>query len=235
MRRSRTTLTLAGIVFAASLAACGDSATEPQPQSLQLVSAPATPSFLVRVEKMSADSTSATFTVDRDGGVFQIGPHAIYFPRRAICDPATSTYGPTEWDKPCNVLRGSVRIHAEVRKINGKEWVDFTPSLRFVPSNDTDRWVWIWMKTDRALDNAFVDDFRILWTPGFDAEGVDESLADPTLKTYAYPKEKIVYRRIKHFSGYQVATDFASSHQLSLPGLDGAGDGELPPPSGEAQ
>ena len=232
MRRSRTTSTLAGIVFAGLLAACGDSATEPQPQLLDVSPAPATPSFLINVESMAADSSSAVFTVNRDGGVFKIGPHAIYFPKRSICDPATSTYGPTEWDKPCDVLRGAVRIRAEVRKINGREWVDFTPSLRFVPGNDSNRWVWIWMKTDRALDNAFVDDFKILWTEGFGAEGVDESLADPTLETYVYAKEKIVYRRIKHFSGYQVATDFASTTQI---GIDGAESDVLPPPSGEAQ
>ena len=217
MRRSRSTRTI-GPMLAAALVACSDGTTEPQ-SALQLSAAPEAPSFIVKVERMSADSTSADFTVDRDGGVFQIGPHAIYFPSRSICDPASS-YGPTEWDKPCRVARNPIRIHAEVRKINGKEWVDFTPSLRFVSGNDTDRWVWIWMKTDRAIDNAFLEDFKILWTSGFGAEGVDESLTDPTLRTYALPDKKIVYRRIKHFSGYQVATDYKGTRgELTLPSL----------------
>jgi hypothetical protein len=222
MRRSSTTSTLSGFALVAVLAACGDSATAPQPM-LELAPAPALPSHLIRIDRMASDSSSADFTVDEAGGVFELGPHAIYFPPNSICDPATSTYGPGEWDAPCEPMRGEVAIHAEIRKIDGKEWVDFTPSLRFVPADSSNQWVWIWMHTDQASDPAFVASLNILWTPGFNAEGVDESLDDHTLATRSYPEHQIVYRRIKHFSGYQVATDYMSTQQLpqlDLPQMD---------------
>ena len=34
-------------------------------------------------------------------------------------------------------LQTSLNVHAEVRRSNGQTWVDFTPSLRFVPSDNS--------------------------------------------------------------------------------------------------
>ena len=39
--------------------------------------------------------------------------------------------------------------------------------------------------------------------------GIDESLTDPTLKTYALRSYGMLYRRVKHFSGYQVSAGVA--------------------------
>jgi hypothetical protein len=148
---------------------------------------------------VAADSRSADFTVTTSGGYFELGKHAIYFPARAICDPATSGYGPEFWDKDCEVIRGQVDIHAELREQDGREWIDFTPSLRFRPSTSQSEWVWIYMRTDAASSDASLS---ILWSPAIGIPGIDESLSDPTLRTYVDPG--YAYRRIKHFSGYNV-------------------------------
>ena len=215
MRWSRSTV-LPSLLLAVSLSACRDAATT-APRA-DISAAPAVPSFMVRVENMSADSTSADFTVDGNGGVFQIGPHAIYFPRNSICDPSTSSYGQREWDKPCTPARKRVAIHAELKSANGKTWVDFSPSLRFVPDSRPDHWVYLWMRVDAAYNPSTDDALKILWMAAPGQPGIDESLDDPTLATQYLTNYHIVYRRIKHFSGYMVSMGFIDTTTQTLEG-----------------
>ena len=208
---------LVALAATAGLAACsGDATTSP-------ADATPTPSFKVVVNHMAPDSTSADFTVTQSGGTFQIGPHAIYFPPNSICDPATSGYGVSLWDTPCSTLNRPVRIHAEVRNVGGLAFVDFSPELRFAPTRNANRWVWIWMRApiDRSADSdSLKQTFNILWSPAPGLPGIDESLTDPTLKTRVLSSEGLVYRRIKHFSGYQISVGFKTDDADGLvPGL----------------
>ena len=129
-----------------------------------------------------------------------------------ICDPATSGYGREFWDKPCEVLRGQVAIHAELRQQDGREWVDFSPELRFRPSLLPYEWVWIYMRTDAAVSNPLLS---ILWSPAIGVPGIDESLEDPTLRTFVNPSG-YAYRRIKHFSGYNVTAGRAEEAETEI-------------------
>jgi hypothetical protein len=45
---------------------------------------------------------------------------------------------------------------------------------------------------------------NILWSPAIGVPGIDESLEDPSLRTYVLGG--YAYRRIKHFSGYNVTS-----------------------------
>ena len=216
MRRLYRSLTLAA-TFGLSLGACADS-TAPSREAEA-----AAPDLKVIVDWMAPDSTSADFTVTPTGGVFQLGPHAIYFPASSICDPAKSSYGVDEWDRPCPALRTPIRIRAEVRKIDGREWVEFSPDLRFVPKRDASKWVWIWMRTDLARERNAQQLLEILWSPGLGQAGVDESLSDPTLRTYVDRQRGVAYRRIKHFSAYQISVGFRdTSRELDDPSGSGA-------------
>lgn len=203
MRSRSLQSTAAALVLSLGFTACArDAGVAPEAGTPLPV-----PQLRVTIDRMAPDSTSADFTVTSTGGTFRIGPHAIYFPPRSICNPTVSSYGPTEWDKPCVVQNAPIQIHAEVRKIDGREMVDFTPALRFVPAREASSWVWIWMRSSELENDATkaLNAFNILWSPSMGAEGVDESLADPTLKTRVWPYGGVVYRRIKHFSGYQVS------------------------------
>lgn len=162
----------------------------------------------------ASDGKSADLIVEPSGGVFYLGKHALSFPANTICDPAISTYGPTEWDKPCTTITQSIQIHAELREANGRSWIDFSPHLRFAPSRDEDRWVYLFMTT-KASKRKHVSGNNtppILWSPAIGVPGIDESLLDPTLKTKADKKHGGVYRRIKHFSGYNVWSGFAEEY-----------------------
>lgn len=149
------------------------------------------------------DSASVDFYVSSSGGVFFAGNHAVVFPAGSVCDPATSSYGPSEWDAPCTPLQTSLKVHAEVRRNSTGTWVDFTPSLRFVPSTSPAKWVWMVMYAPDAVGaTGDLSRYNILWANSIGGSVVDETPADSTLRTYVDTFSGISLRRIKHFSGY---------------------------------
>jgi hypothetical protein len=188
------------IALALIAAACSEPALAPERSSKPK----GAPSLDVIMNSVSVDSMSADFTVTPSGGLFVLGPHAVSFPANSICDPATSSYGPDEWDQPCTPASEPIDIHAEVRKRDGVEYVDFTPALRFVPTTDETHYVWIMMKSDEARGTSEYWRFPILYRPSDDAGLVDEAAVDATLRTYLYVPSGIAFRRIKHFSGYTI-------------------------------
>jgi hypothetical protein len=147
-------------------------------------------------------NASADFTVGPSGGTFFVGSHAVVFPARSICNPKKSSYGPGTWDSPCETLNKELTIHVEVRTTRAGSWVDFSPALRFAPSNEPRRWVWMYMYTPAARDAKDVSRFKVLYAPELGAPGIDDSSLDPTLRTYVDTRTGMTVRRIKHFSGY---------------------------------
>jgi hypothetical protein len=156
----------------------------------------------------SLGNTSADFTVTASGGTFFAGNHVVVFPARSICDPETSTYGDGHWDEPCSSLKGSINVHAEVRSdALGHVWVDFTPALRFVPSDNPSRWVWMVMYTPAAIGaTGDLSAFNILYARSIGGETVDESAIDATMRTYVDTRMGLSMRRAKHFSGFMTSS-----------------------------
>lgn len=207
----RTTRSFVGpLLSLAVLASCRDRVVSPM--DAPETSAPAVPAPLrfapserpsLQLGAVLADSTAVDFALGPSGGVFHIGGHAVYFPPQSVCNPATSSYGPTTWDAPCALLPAPIHVHAEVRRRDGRSWIDFTPSLRFVPSSHPSRWVWMFMRTPEAVGaTGDLTRFNILWTRAIGDAGVDETSSDPTMRTYVDTWMGVSMRRIKHFSGY---------------------------------
>ena len=150
------------------------------------------------------DSTSVDFDLGPNGGVFYTGNHAVVFPAGSVCDPATSSYGPGTWDAPCSVLQSTIKVQAEVRRSGGGTAIDFTPSLRFVPSTSASRWVWLLIYSPNARDaTGDLSAFNILYAPTLGATRIDETGYDSSLRTYVDTFSGISLRRIKHFSAYE--------------------------------
>jgi hypothetical protein len=200
------------VALVAVMAACADSSVTLRPDQAEVLPGGA-PRPNIIIDEMAQDESSADFTVTPSGGYFRMGAHGIVFPRNVICDPATSSYGREFWDAPCRVLREPIRIHAELRVQDGREWVDFSPELRFKPSRRASDWVWIYMHTDAATlpDRSLT----IVWSPAIGVPGIDESLDDATLRTFVLPWSGYAYRRIKHFSGYNVTSGRTESEDGS--------------------
>lgn len=133
--------------------------------------------------------------------IIVIGDHKLRIPAKSICDPAKSTYGPTEWDKACTLLTSplSMRVKSWSNAL-GHPHMDFSRDLRFVPGRGNELPI-IWFK-DRSASMSAVA--RILYCATPKSACIDESLADPSLATQTDAANGFVYRIIKHFSGYNV-------------------------------
>jgi hypothetical protein len=214
MARPRTSIAIAAVSLLALLSACSD-----QPTGPSSTVRPPNPDVIIDNILTDGLNMDVDFTVTSTGGWYLVGPHKLYFPANSICDPTTSTYGVTEWDKPCSPAVEPVKIHAAVRydTLTGKPSVDFTPSLRFVPTEESTQWVWLFFYSDDArvemTDDEIQSKFKIFWSPAIGLPGVDESLVDPTLKTNVMTRNGMVYRRIKHFSGYQVGSGIGGGEE----------------------
>jgi hypothetical protein len=206
MRRT-SWISVGPLLSLALLAGCGETAVSPI--EAPVIAAPAPVSLApagrptLQLNGALPDSTAADFVVGPWGGVYQTGNHAVVFPAQSICDPATSGYGQDTWDAPCSPLQTPLKIHAEVRRKGGVTWVDFTPSLRFVPSTNPSRWVWMVMYTPEAIGaSGDLSRFNVLWAHQIGGPLVDETPLDSSLRTYVDTWLGISMRRIKHFSGY---------------------------------
>ena len=154
------------------------------------------------------DNDDVDFAVSEKGGVYVLGNHAIVFPAHSICNPERSTYGPGTWDSACTASRGPVKVHATIRSAKAGIWIDFKPSLRFVPSNDSRRWVYIYMYSPQVIGAPDLSRYSILYASAIGAKGVDDAVGDATLRTYVDLRGGITMRRIKHFSGYATSSAF---------------------------
>jgi hypothetical protein len=210
MRRT-TWLTAAPLLILAVLAGCTEGVVSPAAPPVQapVMGAPAPLSLAphgrptLSLSGGLPDSAAVDFIVGPNGGIFYAGNHAVVFPAQSVCDPATSSYGPTTWDDPCTPLQSPIKVHAEVRRANGHTAVDFTPSLRFVPSSNSARWVWLVMYTPGAIGaSGDLSGFNILWAKTLGGATVDEAPSDASLRTYVDTWQGLSLRRIKHFSGY---------------------------------
>jgi len=197
--------TVSTLVTMALLAGCQDNTVSaPQQASVAPTLMMMAPGEAPRLSLngVSSNNIKTEFTVGPNGGVFMVGNHAVVIPAHSICNPATSSYGPGTWDSPCRALEGSLKISAEVRIEKGATWVDFSPALRFVPSNNPANWAWIYMYTPKAAGAHDLSSFNILYATRIGGLTTDESAQDATLRTYVDTRSGLSVRRIKHFSGY---------------------------------
>lgn len=125
------------------------------------------------------------------------GMHRISFASGAVCDPALSTYGVSEWDQPCTPLSAPITITSRASWDQlGHPRVDFSPALRFVPGREV---VLYLRDKDAASDSSAV----IQWCDDAN-QCVDERASAPSYQTRRDQALGIVFRAIKHFSGYMI-------------------------------
>lgn len=208
MRRNYWVVVASALVMGV-VTGCSDTlvapAAAPSAAPVSMMAAPSgAPSLSLSGE--SAGNGTTSFTVGPSGGVYYVGNHAIYFPANSICAPDNSSYGEGTWDDECSPITSPITISAEVRTVNGEKAVDFAPSLRFVPSSSPSRWVWLFMHTPEARGSHDLSRFNILFAPALGATPENDAALDPTLRTYVDRIMGVSFRRIKHFTGYIVAS-----------------------------
>jgi len=200
---------VAGAAIAA--AGCSDGATAPATDRDLVASG--RPSFNYGSPSTSTFSgfRSTTFRLTSAGGKYAIGDlFKLNVPSDAVCELRTTT----TWNSWCNLLdRGeSILVTATYGFVGGVPVVDFSPDLRFSPNKTV------------TLSTAFYSDiltaharyfeqnegalrgFAINRTTDLGQTTSIDAARDTTLVTHVNLIFGIVWRRVKHFSGYSVAT-----------------------------
>lgn len=144
----------------------------------------------------------------------------VYIPAGAICE-AGSGYGPEFWDLPCTAATGSIDIPVRLMTDNGHPTAEFGYDVRFAPapSNHWSHWVILGLKVQGNLNTQL--GYGILYRPTGSETWIDESVEDPRLKAFRVPGN-VIARRLKHFSGYNVALGFSETVETDIGLLGGA-------------
>jgi hypothetical protein len=203
-------ISLPAVVLVGLTAACADVPTTapaaPNAPSLGTTNSASDNSSYTLSQTTVGDTVVTKFVVGsntQSSATISIGYNSkIDFPYAAgsICDPARSSYGSTEWDKPCTAATTSIQITAKTW-YDARELprTDFQPALRFVPG--LGKQVTLYLR-DRG-GQGFGPHIDFCSPAGC----VNEALTDASLKTNYDATNGWWYRAIKHFSGYTVTAD----------------------------
>lgn len=146
------------------------------------------------------------------GGTINIlDAYTLQFPAGAVCDPTAEDtqagYAAQAWDAPCTVATTDIAVRATLKWSNGQLYADFQPALRFVPNKVVRLSTGVMASTVKSYKNAGIaQGWSIGYTAGIEQPGVMDAASDPTLRTVIQGNSGIIFRRIKHFSGYVIAT-----------------------------
>jgi hypothetical protein len=195
---------LRGLVLLTSalmIGACSADVTSPTAQSAA-ISAPSmfVPSLSSRSLVGVVDG-AYTVTVDptRDQS-FNFGPNHLDIPADGICSLGKSGYGPKFWDSRCTPERSPVELTVIIKNASSAHpSMDFFPAMRFNPKKS----VQLYMYAPR-VSSEDAKNWQMFYCP--DRGGCfDESLTDASLVTHIDYSNNVLFRRVKHFSGYTVA------------------------------
>jgi hypothetical protein len=198
-------------VLSIGVAGCSDSLTAPVAISPE----PAEPLFAKGGSGKNGKVSSRTFTIRPGRAVKEnFGEHHLTMPPNAICDPATSGYGVSYWNLPCNPVDREIEVTAYWTEYKGDPVIRFKPDLRFVPAgDDQSRWVVLSVKHTKGIDPDKY--YTLLWRDPATNEWIDESVEDASQKTDAKKNLRRVSRRLKHFSDYYLWFGFGSYNVTS--------------------
>jgi hypothetical protein len=213
--RSKSLLLLVGTAAALTVA-CQD-AVGPT-RSANPLSASAAVSFS-KDGSNSNRTQLGTLALSPNGGTYHVGDFDIVIPAGAVCDPATTKYGARHWDDDCAPATQTVTVNVVAKRHGQDVSVDFQPDLRFRPSAG-----WVIIQTNaysslltskdvRQLGSSspFFQNFVILYAPTGGGANIDEvrTTGDGSMVTHVDLRSGLVWRRVKHFSGYLISSGFS--------------------------
>jgi hypothetical protein len=220
--RIATAFMVGGIVVASSACSTDSLATGPRTMAPSSASHDSgRSSFGTAFPDMSNDGTYVVNVDPNVANTLVMGANKLEIPAGAVCDLATTNYGPSFWNAPCAPQTRAMQLTVTISSSGGSGTsIDFNPSLRFNPLSN--------VVLTLSAPNVSVQDAKnwvILycpsatsWTSGNGSGGsgtgggdkcVNEALNDKDLTTFINYDAKQLFRRIKHFSlyraGYTVA------------------------------
>jgi hypothetical protein len=131
---------------------------------------------------------------------FNLGPNHLDIPAYGICDLLLSGYGAQYWDRNCTPQRAPVTITVIIKNASSDHpSIDFYPAMRFNPSKTVQLFMYA-----PNVSSTDAKNWQMLYCPDFGG-CFDESLYDSQLVTKIDYRNNVLFRRVKHFSGYTVA------------------------------
>ena len=199
MARYRVSTLAALALMGMMLVGCAGDSVAPraiQHQS-QLRTSPFVPTDAQKALVGVADGTYSFVIDPSQAQSLSLGASHLDIPANAVCDLATSSYGVDHWDEDCAPQTDTFTIQAVVRNAGTDHpSVDFEPALRFSPDKQVG--LYLYVTNDATLDASRVVKYC-------NANGcIDESVTDSSLQSNVDLENRVVFRRIKHFSGYVV-------------------------------
>jgi hypothetical protein len=147
--------------------------------------------------------------------VVTLGQNRVVLPANSVCAIGTSGYASSLWDNGCNPQKKAFNLKVTVAGSGtDNAGVDFQPAMRFNPTKTVTMYMYV-----PSLDPATPYSWTIFYCPTPDGKPgrslgtaqmrqdpncVDESLTDPSLKVGADYPNHLLFRRLKHFSAYQI-------------------------------
>lgn len=188
------------LACAALLGACSGEMTSPSAatpaKSVEAVSA-----FVpTAAQKALVGVVDGTYSVTIDPRYNQslyLGPNKLVIPAYSICNIGTSGYGPSTWNNACTPRTQSVTITVKITNSQTDHpRVDFFPAMRFSPTKNVQLFMYV-PQVNQSDARKWVMQYC-------DNSGkcIDESKTDRDLTTYVDRNANMLFRRIKHFSGY---------------------------------
>jgi hypothetical protein len=171
-----------------------------------------------------ATPTSTDFVIPVAGGHIAIlgGVYDLDVPANAVCDPqaedSQAGYAAGAWDADCTPATSDITVHATLMWTHNRLWVDFSPAIRFVPSQtvtlSTDlmagavRYYAARDAAGYAYDNSNGRSRKwgIAYSSEIDGRPIDDSKADASVHTQIDFATGKIGRRVRHFSGYSIMT-----------------------------
>src|SRR5258708_5407207 len=166
-----------------------------------------------------ATPTAVDIVIPAAGGrVSILDMYTLDFPANAVCDPSAQDsregYAAGAWDAPCPVATTDITVHATLKWSHNRLWADFSPSLRFDPSQTVTLSTDVLAPVVRYYADARGGDgssgrsrkWAILFAPAIGAPPVDDANVDASVRTTIDFGAGRISRRIKHFTGYNVLT-----------------------------
>jgi hypothetical protein len=205
---------VAGATIAA-IGACSDTATSPSNATSRSLAPSSRPSLDYDGPSHFDDYRTSTFTLTSNGGTFSIGDnlYTLTVPANAVC-VVSSSYGPGTWNSPCTTLKHgqSIKVTATYGFANGGPVVDFSPELRFNPNTPVTISTSLYAESLTYHREFFERDpdalrgFGIYFVTSLGGKTITDAASDLSLVTHINLTTGLVWRRVKHFSGYNVAT-----------------------------
>jgi hypothetical protein len=136
---------------------------------------------------------------------FALGPNRLDIPANAVCALGTSSYGVAYWNDQCTPQSNPFTLTVVIRNAaSAHPSMDFSPAMRFNPTKN----VQLFMYAPNVSSND-AKNWLMYYCPD-SGTCRNESLTDSALATYIDYSANVVFRRVKHFSGYTVS-EFSDS------------------------